>query len=356
MNRPKVGDRINNYMLDEQVGVGSFGEVWKAHHHVFANEVAVKIPTDAQFVRQLQREGLAIHGLKHPNIVRAIDMDPYADPPYLIMEFVTGKSLRALISANPDGLPLDSVIGAVQGIVLALEAAHAANVIHRDIKPANILITHADDAGTGITPDRVRVTDFGLGHVADAATESIMHSGSMATETGKRLTGTLAYMAPEQRDGGNVDARSDLYAVGVVLHEILTGVLPQGSDLPSEIRSDTPRWLDEVFSKCYTRLDRRFGSASELRDKIDMHIAKPPTAVLRRKQVNGRWRCAECSGDVRDEDQFCIHCGLQLVNMIHRCPNCQAYVGRNHQFCIMCGNRRPASGARRGVTANRAAR
>ncbi len=74
------GDRINNYLLEKQVGAGSFGEVWRARHHVFGDIVAIKIPTDPQYVRNLQREGVAIHGLKHPNVVRAIDLDPYGDP------------------------------------------------------------------------------------------------------------------------------------------------------------------------------------------------------------------------------------------------------------------------------------
>ena len=86
MGQPQTGDRINNYLLDERIGTGSFGEVWKAHHHVFNEHVAIKIPTDTQYVRHLQREGMAIHGLRDPNIVRALDLDPYADPPYLIME------------------------------------------------------------------------------------------------------------------------------------------------------------------------------------------------------------------------------------------------------------------------------
>ena len=90
----REGDRIHNYLLEARVGAGSFGEVWRARHHIFGEVVAIKIPTDPQYVRNLQREGVAIHGLRHPNIVRAIDMDPYADPPYLIMEYIDGPSLR----------------------------------------------------------------------------------------------------------------------------------------------------------------------------------------------------------------------------------------------------------------------
>src|SRR5579862_4467343 len=89
--------RVGEYVLQESIAAGTFGEVWKAHHHVWLDQiVAVKIPTDPQFLRNLQREGAAIHGLVHPNIVRAIAFDPYADVPYLAMEYVPGTSLRPL--------------------------------------------------------------------------------------------------------------------------------------------------------------------------------------------------------------------------------------------------------------------
>src|SRR5262245_52757573 len=96
---PSPNQRISEYVLDAQIGAGTFGEVWRARHHVWADQlVAIKIPTDPQYVRNLQHEGAAIHGLQHPNIVRAIGFDPYADPAYLVMEYVPGVSLRQLIT------------------------------------------------------------------------------------------------------------------------------------------------------------------------------------------------------------------------------------------------------------------
>src|SRR6476646_245592 len=98
---PTANQRISEYVLDEKVGAGTFGEVWRAHHHVWTDQlVAIQIPTDSQYVRNLQREGVAIHGLLHPNIVRAMGFDPYADPAYLTMEFVPGSSRRPLIQAK----------------------------------------------------------------------------------------------------------------------------------------------------------------------------------------------------------------------------------------------------------------
>ena len=91
MSSPQVGDRINNYLLEELIGHGSFGQVWRARHHVFDEVVAIKVPTAPQYVRNLQREGVAVHGLRHPNIVRALALAPFADPPSLIMESGAGQ-------------------------------------------------------------------------------------------------------------------------------------------------------------------------------------------------------------------------------------------------------------------------
>jgi serine/threonine protein kinase len=337
-----AGDRISNYLLEEQVGTGTFGEVWRARHHVFNEYVAIKIPTDSQYVRHLQQEGMAIHGLSHSRIVRAVDLDPYADPPYLIMEYVDGLSLKQHLERRGAGLPIDTAVAVLYGTLEALEVAHAANVVHRDIKPANILIAGGPELEP-MTPARVKVTDFGLGRQADAG-NSIMQSGSLPMDRARNFVGTLAYMSPEQRDGHPLDARSDLYSLGIVLHEMLTGVLPQGSDLPGSIRAEVPRWLDRLFERCYTGRDRRFGSAAAVLEFVERY--SPPAAAWSltggvaqpgMRQTGSRWQCVQCNGIVDPADQFCIHCGRQLVDHVPRCPTCHAYVGRADNFCILCG-------------------
>src|SRR3954471_19586365 len=112
---PSQGQRVGEYVLDAKIGGGTFGEVWRAHHHVWVDQlVAIKIPTDTQYVRALQREGVAIHGLIHPNIVRAMGFDPYADPPYLTMEYVPGASLRALI--NKKNVSVNDVVAIMRQV------------------------------------------------------------------------------------------------------------------------------------------------------------------------------------------------------------------------------------------------
>src|SRR5207247_7630908 len=136
---PTTGQRVGQYLLDQKIGGGTFGEVWRAHHHVWVDQlVAIKIPTDSMYLRELQREGVAIHGLVHPNIVRAMGFDPYADPAYLTMEYIPGSSLRPLIKGRQ--LNLDQAISVMRQVLAGLEYAHNNGIVHRDIKPENILV------------------------------------------------------------------------------------------------------------------------------------------------------------------------------------------------------------------------
>lgn len=349
MIRPQAGERISEYVLDEMVGAGSFGQVWRARHHIWKDEiVAIKVPTDSQFVRNLQKEGCTIHGLRHPNIVRAIGLDPYAEVPYLVMEFVDGLPLAGWVQKFPKGMPVLPVHRTLIGILHALDHAHSNGVIHRDIKPANILIAGgADRPVESIGVDDVKVTDFGLGLAGQITANTIMQSGSMLAEDGRSISGTLAYMAPEQRDGGAVDARSDLYAVGVVLFEMLTGERPSGSDMPSHLRDALPSWVDPVFSRLYTRADRRFASAADVIRAIEPAPARavyadPPAPTARGHappvRASGVVKCPSCHEPVEPNDNFCIVCGSQVATQVRRCTTCGGYPDAGDQYCIHCGS------------------
>lgn len=335
---PRAGDRINNYLLEEQVGRGSFGEVWRARHHVFGEHVAIKIPTNRDYVRNLQRGGVVIHGLRHPNIVRALDMDPYADPPYLIMEYVSGPSLRDAIAAAGAAFPIPAATAILRGILHALSAAHEKQLIHRDIKPENILLNHQLEELPSISEQAVKVTDFDLGKTAVSTREAILQSGSIDAAAGERIAGTLAYMSPEQREGQPLDVRSDLYACGIVLFEMLTGERPQGSDSPSMLRRDVPPVLDQVFQRAYTRLDRRFSSARDMLDALRPTEAVPAIGPSRAwpSPVSEK-ACSNCRAAVHRHDQFCIQCGKQLIAAVPHCAACGAFVNGDDRFCIFCG-------------------
>jgi serine/threonine protein kinase len=343
---PAANQRISEYVLEERIGGGAFGEVWRARHHVWGDQlVAIKIPTDPQYIRNLQREGAAIHGLEHVNIVRARGFDPYADPPYLVMEYVPGTSLRPLIEAK--SLKSEDAVAIMRQVLSGLAYAHKNNLVHRDIKPENILVHQRTRAeGFGVE-GLVKVTDFGLGKAATVSkNESIAYSTSMAAADAKRIAGTLDYMAPEQKAGDNVDGRADLYACGVVLYEMLTGEKPAGTDLPSDINPSVPRHLDDVFKRSYSRLEKRFSSADEFLANLQGGGMMMPPPLPRRGGAGfgplaplmaTTKTCPSCRRPVSGSDQFCMHCGVQLVEWVLRCPQCGSYPEPTDKFCIFCG-------------------
>jgi serine/threonine protein kinase/RNA polymerase subunit RPABC4/transcription elongation factor Spt4 len=360
MTPPKAGDRINNYLLEAQVGAGSFGQVWRARHHVLNEVVAIKILTDPQYVRTFRQEGVVVHGLRHPNIVRAIDIDPYAERPYMVMEYVDGPSLREVIENHPAGVPLESSLRILRGMLAGLQAAHDAGLVHRDVKPANILLRLPHRDVSRVEEGDVKLTDFGLGKTSSMTTASLVQSGSLVTDEGRNIAGTLVYMSPEQRSGGELDARSDLYASGVVLFELLTGSRPAGAESPSQVRADLPVWLDDVFRGAYARLERRFATAAAMRATLEggMRTAKSKVSAgygipaARRvgqatsveahpaRPAGGAYSgCPSCKQVVQQDDNFCIHCGRQLVADVPRCGACQAFVSRYDRFCIFCGQK-----------------
>lgn len=336
---PQSGQRLGEYVLDAQVGGGTFGEVWRAHHHVWTDQlVAVKIPTDPQYLRNLQSEGVAIHGLVHPNIVRALGFDPYAEVPYLTMEYVPGSSLRPFIEKK--SLTAAQTVSILRQVLAGLKYAHDHNVIHRDIKPENILI-HERGARDGFDAEGVtKITDFGLGKAANLAAGSIAYSASMNSPAAREIAGTLEYMAPEQRGGGEPQARSDLYACGVLLYEMLTGERPAGTDVPSDLNRAVPKYLDDVFRRSYARLDKRFASADEFLAALPSAAkasAPPPPRMPPRIAPSIPVNCPQCQKPVDAFDQFCMHCGVQLVAQVRRCPKCGAFPDNSDRYCIFCG-------------------
>jgi len=354
---PSSNQRVGEFVLMDRINRGTFGEVWKAHHHVWSDQlVAIKIPTDPQYLRNLQREGVAIHGLVHPNIVRAIGFDPYAETPYLAMEYVPGSSLRPMIQNKSLSIP--DAVAIMRQVLAGLSHAHKNGIIHRDVKPENVLVHERAFKDGFASEGAVKVTDFGLGKAAtDTSAGSIAYSASMATPEAREIAGTLDYMAPEMRGGGDVDGRADIYACGVVLYEMLTGERPAGTDLPSDLNRNVPKALDEAFKRSYSRLDKRFTSADEFAAALrpspvmpplpppipkgaTFHTgatAFPPGAMGQRSIGSGRRQCPQCRGQVDPSDQFCMHCGIQLVENVRRCPQCGAYPDAADQYCIFCG-------------------
>jgi len=263
-----VGQVLGRCRLVEEIGRGGFGCVYRAEHADLGLFRAVKVATDPEFIRQLRKEGRLLARLRHLRIVEVYDMDVEHDPPYIVMEYVGGGDLRKLLERGP--LPVERAVQIMLDVLEALEHAHNQSVIHRDIKPSNILL---DSNG------RAKVSDFGLGRIIEEASMSAavgrsMLSGSEAPSG--LISGTLRYMSPEQLDprlleGDKLDHRSDLYSLGLVFYEMLTGVLPVGvrPALPSEKGEGIHAAFDEVFLRC-TAADReeRAGSAGEVAELV----------------------------------------------------------------------------------------
>lgn len=343
------GLRVSEYVLEECVGTGSFAEVWRARHHIWENDrVAIKLPTEPEYVRYLQREGVVVHGLKHPNIVRVLGLDPYADTPYLVMELINGPALRQVVNEHPTGLPVDIALTIMRGVLSALAVAHGANVLHRDIKPGNVLLDLDGKPLEELIQDNVKVSDFGLG-VGDPDTlKSIVQSASIDREN--KLVGTMAYMAPELRDGHRTaDARSDLFSVGVVMFELLTGTRPAGAELPGTLRAEVSSALDDVFRRLYARYENRYESAEAALADLDKatrpaRASSPLPAIPVTTNDSVRRSCPTCGNVVDAGDQFCTQCGGQLVGMVRRCRSCGGYPGTSDDFCIFCGERLEPTG------------
>ncbi len=254
----KKGDRISEYILEEPLGRGGFGEVWRARHHLWGDrEVAVKIPTSPDAVRELANEGHLQAQLDHPGIARTLGMDPAASPPYFITEYVPGRSLRRMLEVDGPLAPA-AALDLLDQVLEALAYAHRSGVVHQDIKPENILVT--DDG-------RAKLTDFGLGQ--NIKGESLLLSMSLRSQP-LNMTGTLPYIAPEIRDcGGGIDGRADLYSLGIVFFEMLTGKRPAGGEVPSDLAPSVPVTCDEIFRGLYTRRENRFQDVAAVRSRVE---------------------------------------------------------------------------------------
>ena len=216
MAEPLILDR---YQLLERLAAGGSAEVWRARDEQLGREVAVKrlhphlVPDDASRKR-LAAEARAAAGLSHPVIVGIYDVDATGESPALVMELVDGESLAARI-ARTGPLPAPEAAAVAADIAEALFHAHQRGVIHRDVKPGNVLLSH---------DGRTRLVDFGIAHSLATAAERLTLTGT--------VIGTLHAMAPEQLSGGPITPRTDLYGLGVVLHEALTGRQPYPATSP----------------------------------------------------------------------------------------------------------------------------
>lgn len=285
-----VGKFIGNrYEILEKIGNGGMATVYKAKCHVLNRFVAVKVlkdeyTTDAEFIRRFNAEAQSAAGLTHANIVSVYDVGHEDNVYYIVMELIQGKTLKQII--NEDGkLPWKWSVNIAIQIAAALEAAHKNNIVHRDIKPHNIIITEDGVA---------KVTDFGIAKAV---------SNSTITAFGTTI-GSVHYFSPEHAQGGFTDAKSDLYSLGIVMYEMLTGRVPFDADTPVSValkhmqetaiepvklNPAIPNAVNKIIVKAMQKdPSLRYESATEMIKDLSLALKNPDGNFVQDSQDTGR--------------------------------------------------------------------
>ncbi|MFB4158653.1 Stk1 family PASTA domain-containing Ser/Thr kinase [Geomicrobium sp. JSM 1781026] len=262
-----IGSRIDGrYELLDMIGGGGMANVYRAQDVILEREVAVKVLQpqyihDEEFIRRFRREAQAATSLIHPNVVDIYDVGEEDQTFYIVMNYIGGSTLKDKIIGE-GSLPFTEVLEIFDQLTAAISYAHEQGIVHRDLKPQNILIDHD---GT------VKVTDFGIARAVSAAT--ITHTNS--------VLGSVHYLSPEQARGGHVTAQADVYALGIILYEMITGVLPFDADsavsialkhlqetIPNakDFRPDVPESINNIIRKATAKDPlKRYASVQEMR-------------------------------------------------------------------------------------------
>jgi len=294
-----IGMTLGPYRVLEKLGEGGMGEVYRAHDSRLGRDVALKVlpaefAADPERLQRFEREARATAALSHPNILAVYDLGSYEGTPYIVEELVEGESLRERLSGGP--FPVTSAVELASQIARGLAAAHEKHIVHRDLKPDNVIVTRDGVA---------KILDFGLAKFVDPRSpddsETLTRAPAGETESG-RVLGTIAYMAPEQARGAAVDHRADIFALGVVLYEMLAGTRPFAGvstidtlsaiikDDPKPLPSTVPSGLQGVVRRCLEkRPDDRFATAREVLAALQSTTTDPVGAPPVVERAARRW-------------------------------------------------------------------
>jgi serine/threonine protein kinase len=345
MEKPEqfVGNYLGQYKLVQYLGYGAMARVYKAFHTELRRNAAIKVlhphfSSDPDFLLQFKAEAQNLARLRHPNIVQVYDASVAGNYPYLVMEFIDGITLKFLIEEYREKrvrIPLIRTLRTIYSVGLALAYAHQRNIIHRDVKPSNIMI---EESG------RVVLADFGLARLTTRRSD---------TETGT-IKGTPAYMAPEQALGRASNPRSDIYSLGVIFYELLTGRQPYSDENPLAIamkhvsdplippRAVVPEIPEEVEKIVLRAMiknpNERYSTAKEyLQDltkvRLQIKTTRLPTASLSSLQLSSdkiaSWTAPNRPGG-RHGLQVCMHF-IDTGQILNLGLNREYTIGRKHK-------------------------
>jgi serine/threonine protein kinase len=290
-----IGRTVSKVEVKSLLGRGGMADVYLGTHTTLNRPVAIKVmqahlSEDATLLDRFRAEAQSVAGLRHPNIVQVFDYDVFEDCPYMVMEYIQGPTLKDYLRARRNsGASIDArmISRLMDSMASALDYAHARSIIHRDVKPANILLRrdHGDVNLNEPLPDTVEpvLTDFGVARITNASTQ---------TASGV-IIGTPSYMSPEQVRGDPVDPRSDIYSLGIILYELLTGKLPFDSETQASVlmqhlnspppplpadREDLQPIIDHALAK---DPQNRFQKASDLASSLsrELNISEDASAT-----------------------------------------------------------------------------
>ncbi len=359
-----VGVTFGHCLIEELLGEGGMARVYRARQENLDRNVAIKVlplyyAADPAFVERFQLEAKAMAKLSHPNIVTIHDAGEERGRLFIIMEYIAGGNLKDRMTPM---LPLSETTRVIRDVASALSYAHERHIVHRDVKPVNVLVD---------TNNRIVLSDFGIAKV--------LASSNAVTRTGAGV-GTPEYMSPEQCRGTHVDGRSDIYALGIMLYEMLTGRTPFEADnytalahshiyepVPPPSRFN-PRISPAVQAVVMKALEKdpsnRFQHATDMAQTLEMAVAaqmpigpgneRPASGGRVPEPVGALKTCERCGAPNSAQQRFCSKCGTQLRSGPTAgpavaptvggapegqvgCPHCRQLNRATNHFCTRCG-------------------